>query len=98
MTNKIYGMIGLSRKSGSLVLGFDLVEEQIKKKKLHLVIFTSDSSEKGRNHLIQLCDAYEVKYLEHGSKQELGKILNKLEVSFVGIRDKNMAGYIIKHD
>jgi ribosomal protein L7Ae-like RNA K-turn-binding protein len=98
MTDKIYGMIGLSRKSGSLVLGFDLVEEQIKKRKLHLVIYTSDSSEKGRNNLIQLCEEYDVKYLEHGSKHELGKILNKLEVSFVGIRDKNMAEYIIKHD
>ncbi len=98
MTDKIYGMIGLSRKSGNLVLGFDLVEEQIKKKKLHLVIYTSDSSEKGRSNLIKLCDEYGVNYLEHGSKYELGKILNKLEVSFVGIKDKNMAAYIIKHD
>jgi ribosomal protein L7Ae-like RNA K-turn-binding protein len=97
MTNKIYGMIGFARKSGNLLLGYDAVTDGIKNKKVVLVICSSDSSEKIREKVARLCDINTIKCLEYGLKIEIGSILNKSEVSFIGICDVNMADYIMKH-
>lgn len=95
--NKIYGMLGFARKSGNLILGYDAVTDGIKNKKVVLVLYSADSSQKISEKVIQLCDANTIKCLKHGLKEEIGHILNKSEVSFVGICDINMADYIMKH-
>lgn len=97
MINKIYGMIGFARKSGNLLLGYDAVTDGIKNKKVVLVIYSTDSSEKIRGKVIGFCNTNTIKCLEYGLKVEIGSILNKSEVSFVGICDGNMADYIMKH-
>lgn len=97
MMNKIYGMLGFARKSGNLLLGYDAVTDGIKNKKVVLVICSTDSSEKIRDKVKKLCNTNTIKCLDYGLKVEIGSILNKSEVSFVGICDGNMADYIMKH-
>lgn len=97
MTNKIYNMIGFAKRSGNIVVGHDVLVGNIMSKKVKLVIFAEDSSVKIRNKVIKLSDDNNIKYLEYGFKKEFGHILNKMEVSFLGIMDENMADYIQKH-
>lgn len=97
MTNKIYNMIGFAKRSGNIVIGHDVLVNNIANKKVKLVIFAGDSSIKIRSKVVKLSEENNIQYLEFGLKKEFGQILNKLEVSFLGIMDKNMADYIQKH-
>jgi len=96
VTNKVIGMLGLARKSGKLIVGFDALTTHLKKNRIPLVIIAKDASDKGKQNMIFYCEKQETNYLEFSSKEELGRILNRLEVSFVGIKDRNMAEYVVK--
>ena len=46
--DKIYGILGIASKAGKIVSGFDSIQENIKKKKVKLIIIANDISEKTR--------------------------------------------------
>jgi ribosomal protein L7Ae-like RNA K-turn-binding protein len=93
--NKIYGMLGIARKAGKLVFGYDKAVSLIKSKNAEiLVILASDTSEKTKKNIIFECEKYGRKYIEYGEKLVYGKILNKTEVVVLTITDKNIISYL----
>jgi ribosomal protein L7Ae-like RNA K-turn-binding protein len=94
MTDKIYGMLGLARRSGNLFLGFDAILGGIENKKIILVIISKDASEKNSQKIIKNCELNGIAHIIYGEKIKYGELLNKAEISFIGIKDKNMAEYI----
>lgn len=93
--NKIYGMLGIARKAGKLVFGYDMTVSLIKGNNSEiLVVLASDTSEKTKKNIIFECDKYGRKYIEYGEKLVYGKILNKKEVGILTITDKNIISYL----
>lgn len=94
--NKIYGMLGIARKAGKLVFGYDMAVSLIKGNNAEiLVILANDTSEKTKKNIVFECEKYGRKYIEYGEKLVYGKILNKTEVGVLTITDKNMISYLI---
>ena len=92
--NKIYGMLGIARKAGKLVFGYDMAVSLIKGKNADvLVILAEDTSEKTKKNIIFECEKYGRKYIEYGEKLVYGKMLNKTEVGVLTITDKNIISY-----
>ncbi|MBN2285315.1 MAG: ribosomal L7Ae/L30e/S12e/Gadd45 family protein [Tissierellales bacterium] len=94
MIDKIYGMLGFARRSGKLFLGFDSVLEGISNNKIKLVIIAQDASIKNSQKIQKNCQMNDIDYIEYGDKLSFGQLLNKSEVSFIGLKDKHMAEYI----
>ena len=93
--NKIYGMLGIARKAGKLVFGYDMAVSLIKSNNAEiLVILASDTSEKTKKNIIFECDKNGRKYIEYGEKLVYGKILNKKEVGVLTVTDKNIISYL----
>lgn len=93
--NKIYGMLGIARKAGKLVFGYDMAVSLIKSNNAEiLVILASDTSDKTKKNIVFECEKYGRKYIEYGEKLVYGKILNKKEVGVLTITDKNIISYI----
>ena len=65
----------------------------LNKNKVGVVLVASDISE---NTLAEFNNHKKVKFITYLSKQELGNVLSKDEVSIVGILDRNIANQIIK--
>lgn len=93
--NKFYGMLGIARKGGKIILGYDTTVSLIKGNiKDVLVIVASDASEKTKKNIIFECNKYNREYIENGEKVVYGKILNKKEVSVLAVTDINIISYL----
>lgn len=93
--NKVYGMLGIARKAGKLVFGYDMAVSLIKSNNAEiLIILASDTSEKTKKNIIFECDKNGRKYIEYGEKLVYGKILNKKEVGVLTVTDKNIISYL----
>lgn len=95
--NKFYSMVGMARKSGNIMFGFDTTISFIKNNNKILVILANDASEKTKKNVIFECDKYGCKYIEYGEKDIYGSILNKKAVSVLAVTDVNMISYLLKN-
>lgn len=60
INRKILGLIGLSAKAGKISFGADSVENDIKKKKVSLIIIAEDASERTKDKFKTLCKNYKI--------------------------------------
>ncbi len=96
INKKILGLIGLSAKAGKISFGSDSVEEQIKKKKIKLVIIAEDSSERTKDKFKKLSEDNDVSYIIVGKMEELSKAIGKSNKAIIGIKDLNLSKEIQK--
>lgn len=91
MKNKFLNFLGLAKRAGNLLEGYNKCEEIIGKKKIYLIIFSDELSEKSKVKFLRLCEKYQIPYIDGFSKEELGFSIGKSEINIVGVLDKNMA-------
>lgn len=92
MQNKFLAFLGLVKKTGNVVEGYNKCEEAFKyKKRIYLVIFSNDISIKSRKNFMFLCDKNNIPYIQYYSKEELGTALGRAEINVMAITDNNMA-------
>ena len=96
MTNKVYGLLGISMKAGKVVFGTDSTMDMISRKKIRLVIVAKDSSERTINHFKEKCKEFNVPIYVFGDKENLSKSIGKDNKAVIGIKDKNLAEAIKK--
>ena len=96
INNKVYGLLGLTAKAGKLAFGTDSCLEMIAKKKVKLVIVAEDSSERTINNFKEKCKQNNIDFYIFGKKDDLSKSIGKVNKTVIGVKDKNLAGAIIK--
>lgn len=95
MINKTLGLLGISAKAGKIVSGTDVVLENIKKNKIKLVILATDSSERTKRNIKQICDENKITITEFGTIEENSKAIGKENRAVIGITDKKLAYAIL---
>ena len=96
INNKILGFLGLCAKSGRLCFGADSVEQEIKRKKVKLVVIAEDSSERTKTKFQTLCDSYNVPIVITGKIADISKAIGKNNKAIIGIKEENIAKQIEK--
>ena len=96
INNKVYGLLGLTSKAGKLAFGTDSCLEMIAKHKVKLIIVAEDSSERTINNFKEKCKQNNIDFYIFGKKDDLSKSIGKVNKTVIGIKDKNLAGAIIK--
>lgn len=94
MINKLLNFIGLTRKSGNIIIGSNLVETALNKNKVRVIIVTKDASENTRDKIMSLAKRKNVKVINTLYKEDLGYALGKSEISVAGVTDARMAEVI----
>ena len=92
MNQKVNSLIQFAKRARNIAFKQTL-HHFLNKNKVGVVIVASDISE---NTLAEFNNHKKVKFITYLSKQELGNVLSKDEVSIVGILDRNIANQIIK--
>lgn len=94
--SRVYGLLGLTAKAGKISFGTDSCLEMIEKKKVKLIIVAEDSSERTINNFREKCKQSNIDFYIFGKKDDLSKSIGKINKTVVGVKDKNLAGAIIK--
>jgi len=97
LKNTIYSLLGFAARSKSLVFGKERIRGYIRSnRKKKLVILATNASERVKNDIKTRCDSFKVKLVEIFTKEELGKLLGREEVSAFGIEDDGIIDGILK--
>lgn len=96
INNKIYGLLGLTAKAGKISFGTDSCLEMISKRKVKLIIVAEDSSERTINNFKEKCSENNIDFYIFGKKDDLSQSIGKVNKTVIGVKDKNLAGAIIK--
>lgn len=96
VNNKILGLVGLAARARNISFGADSVENQIKKRKVFLVIIATDSSSRTKDKFIKLCEEYDIPNIIDGEIEQLSKTIGKSNKAVIGIENINLSKEILK--
>jgi ribosomal protein L7Ae-like RNA K-turn-binding protein len=96
-TKKIYSILGFAARSRKLVFGKERLRAYMRSdREKKLVIVAKDASERLKKDL-EMRTSRGARIIELFTKKEIGKLLNKEEISAVGIEDDAMIEGIEKY-
>lgn len=93
---KILGLIGLATRARKICFGADSVEQEIKKKKVYLVVIANDASDRTKDKFNKLCEEYKIPIIIEGEIEILSKAIGKSNKAIIGIEESNLANEIQK--
>lgn len=97
MTNKFLQFLGLTKRSGNLIEGYNKCEEFIKKgKKLYCIVMSNDVSENTKKKFLNYCREYNIPIINEYTKSQLGNILGMSEINIIGVCNKGMSNKLIE--
>ncbi|GKX66309.1 ribosomal L7Ae/L30e/S12e/Gadd45 family protein [Inconstantimicrobium mannanitabidum] len=97
MNNKFLQFLGLTKRTGKLIEGYNKCEEVIKKEKIDLIIFSNDISIKTKEKFVYYCEKLSIPYIQCFTKTELGEAIGRAEVNILSVTDINMAKKLLSH-
>lgn len=97
MNNKFLQFLGLTKRTGKLIEGYNKCEDAIKKEKIDLIIFSNDISIKTKEKFVYYCEKLNIPYIQCFTKTELGEAIGRAEVNILSVTDINMAKKILSH-
>jgi ribosomal protein L7Ae-like RNA K-turn-binding protein len=96
MREKIHSYLGFAKRSGNLITGYNTCVSAINKKKLKLLILTSDISENTMKKMMKESEKNKVPYRVYGNADEISQITGCEGRGIFGITDENFSNIIAK--
>lgn len=96
-SNKFLQFLGIAKKSGNVLEGYNRCEDAIKRhKKISLFIFSNEISINSKKLFIRYCEKTSTPYIEGYSKYDLGSALGRSEINILGIIDENLSKKLLE--
>ena len=97
-TEQLLFTIGLARKAGKVSVGTEMVCDDIRKKKVHIVIYAADVSANTEKRISDCCNFYKITCHKSAvTKEELGIAIGKSFAACIGITDENLSKLISRN-
>lgn len=96
LNNKFLGMLGLAKRAGKVQTGEDICSKAVKSGVSKLIIVACDASDNTKKSITDSCKFYKTKFVEAGSKAELGKFTGADSRAVVSVNDDNFAKAIFR--
>lgn len=94
MRNRVFQMLGIAAKSGSVVSGEFSTEKAVKTGHAYLVIVSEEASANTNKMFTNMTEFYEVPMYVFGTKEELGRCIGKEFRASLAITDENLANAV----
>lgn len=91
INNKLLGLLGICAKAGKVTSGADACLEDMKNKKINLIILAEDASEKTKKNYIYYGNKYNVPVVITNTTDDLSKSIGKKNRAIIGIKDINLS-------
>jgi len=90
--------IGLARKAGKISIGTEMVCDDIRKKKISLVVYASDVSLNTEKRICDCSDYYKIPCHKcSATKEMLGVAIGKSFAACIGVTDVNLSELISRN-
>lgn len=94
--NRVYGLLGISAKARKIAYGADSCLEEMKNKRIYLLIVAEDASQKTIKNYRFYTEKYQVPFLVWGEIEKISQAIGKRNKAIVGIKDINLSNEIQK--
>jgi ribosomal protein L7Ae-like RNA K-turn-binding protein len=94
--NKFYRFMGIAKKSGAVIAGDHMVEKELNRGSLRLVVVANDTSPRILAKYLRFCQELSIPVLQVGTKEALGKAIGKEQAAVIGFKDKNQCENLIR--
>lgn len=91
MKDKFLQFLGLTKRAGKLLEGYNKCEDAIKRRKVRLIILSCDASENTTDKFLKYGEKYKIPVLREYDKEELGSALGMEEIKILGVIDSKMS-------
>ena len=93
---KIESYLGLARRAGKVISGYQTCVHTISKGTIRLLIVAEDASDNTKDKFAHLCKLYEVPFFIYASADYLSEMTGMHGRGIFGITDRNFAEVMIK--
>jgi ribosomal protein L7Ae-like RNA K-turn-binding protein len=95
MNNKFFQFLGLTKKAGKVIEGYNQCEEALSHGRGTLIILSEESSTNTKDKFKRFSDRNNVPLIEGVSNEILGKCLGRAEINVVCVSDKKMSDKLL---
>ena len=97
MNDSLLPSIGLARKAGKLILGFDAVSTACKNGTAALVLLSEDLSPKSRKEIVRIAQQYEIRWFDAPFQMgDIDRLLHK-RAGILAVSDEGFVRMLLKH-
>lgn len=96
MNNGFLQFLGLVKRSGKILEGYNKCEDSIKKGKIKLLIISEECSENTKEKFRRYCIDNNINIIECVSGKFLAKSIGREKINIIGILDSNMSEKLLK--
>ncbi|GAA0734993.1 ribosomal L7Ae/L30e/S12e/Gadd45 family protein [Clostridium oceanicum] len=96
MESKFFQFLGIVKKSGNLVEGYNKCEEHVVRNKVSLVILSGEASLNTQKKFTTKCKLNEIPLLKDYDSQRLSDVLGRESIKVLAVKDKNMANKLLE--
>lgn len=94
--DKFLKFLGLVKKSGKLIEGYNKCEEIIKTGNSKLIIMSIDAAINTKDKFNTYASKFNSEIIEYFTKEELGRAVGRIEINILCITDKNMSKKLLE--
>jgi len=95
MNNKFFQFLGLTKKAGKLIEGYNQCEEALSHGRGTLIILSEESAVNTKDKFKRLASRNVIPLIEGVSNEILGKYLGRAEINVVCVSDKKMTNKLL---
>lgn len=94
--NKFNQFLGIAKKSGNILQGYNKCQEGLMKKRIHLLIFSETISQNSKDKFIKYCTDYNTRYIGDVNQCDMEILQDKEDVKIVGITNLEMSNRLLQ--
>lgn len=87
--------LGLTKKAGHLIEGYNKCEDAVKKINIYLFIISNEASQNTREKFLRYCEEFKIPNVQGYSSDELGSAIGRPQINILGVTDMNMGEKLI---
>lgn len=95
MNNKFFQFLGLTKKAGKLIEGYNQCEDALSHGRGTLIILSEESSTNTKDKFKRFSVKNNIPLIEGVSNEVLGKCLGRAEINVLCVSDKRMSGKLL---
>ncbi|MGH4119929.1 ribosomal L7Ae/L30e/S12e/Gadd45 family protein [Clostridium sp.] len=95
MNNKFFNFLGLTKKAGKLIEGYNQCEEALSHRRGTLIILSEESAVNTKDKFKRLGIKNNIPLIEGTSSEDLGKCLGRAEINVLCVNDKRMSDKLL---
>lgn len=95
MNNKFFQFLGLTKKAGKLIEGYNQCEEALSHGRGTLIVLSAESVTNTKDKFKRLASKNNIPLIEGVSNEILGKCLGRTEINVLCVNDKKMSNKLL---